>query len=113
MFFYVTLIGFIFGLNCTVIFVPRIIWALRMTIFKLWLGLTYVADLFISESIPLPFLFGAWVEGLTELSGSGPGLAGSWENHVWQRSSESPPTHVASPYCHLRRKTVSSTKYMP
>lgn len=39
--------------------------------------LTYVADLFISESLPLPFLFGAWVGELTELSGSGPGLAGS------------------------------------
>lgn len=39
--------------------------------------LTYVADLFVSESLPLPFLFGALVGGLTELSGSGPGLAGS------------------------------------
>lgn len=70
---------------------------LEFSFFKLWLVLTYVADLFVSEFLPLPFLFGALVEGLTELSGSGPGLAGSWENRVWQKSSESPPTHVASP----------------
>lgn len=83
MFFYVILIGFIFGLNCIVIFVFRIIWVFRMIIFKLWFGLIYVVDLFILEFIFLFFFFGVWVKGLIEFFGFGFGLVGFWENYVW------------------------------